>query len=160
MVEHGAVERFGSGGETSGRAAVAVARPGVPARMVVREHDPAAAMRRRIGDDLADRKSAACLVALVTGQMYAVRVRIDMRDPEMLAAGILFRQAAGEERPRSRKAVELQRSVGTLISHCTEVCAAALDGDFERVRYGVKLNSVARSKMETINPLLAVAEPD
>src|SRR6185503_2268665 len=44
MIEQGAVERLGRRGQPARRPAVGIARPRVPARMVMSEHDPGAAM--------------------------------------------------------------------------------------------------------------------
>jgi hypothetical protein len=70
-----------------------------------------------IGNDLADREGGACLIALMGRDVEAVRVAIDVCDPQLLPAGIIFREATGEKLAGGREAVELQREFGALIPH-------------------------------------------
>jgi hypothetical protein len=85
--------------------------------MIVREHDPGAAVSNRVRNDLADRESCLSLVALVARDMEAVRLIVDMRHPQGLAARILFCEAPGEEITSSRETIELQWKFGTLVVH-------------------------------------------
>jgi len=85
VIEHYAVERFRSRSKPAGGAAVAVARPGVAARMIVGEHDPGAAMRHGIGDDLAKREERPGFVAVMTREMKTASLVIDMGDPQAFA---------------------------------------------------------------------------
>jgi hypothetical protein len=83
----------------------------------MREDNSGAAVRRGVGDDLADRKGGTRLVAVVEGDVDAARCVVDMGDQEPLAVWVLFRKAAGEEIARGCKSIELQREFGTLIPH-------------------------------------------
>src|SRR5689334_21063308 len=117
MVEHRAVERFGGGGETAGRATVALAGASVAAWVVVSENDSRAAMNRRIGDDRAERKFGADRVAFMSGDVKAAGIIVDMRHPQILSRRIRIGDAAGEEGTGRGNAVESQREFGTLITH-------------------------------------------
>jgi len=118
VVQHSAVEGIGCRSEPAGRAAVAIARARVAARVIVRKHDPGTTVRDCIGDDLPQWKRRAAFIPVVPRQVQAIRFFINVRHPELLAVGISFGKAAGEERARGCKPVKLQRRFGTLISHC------------------------------------------
>lgn len=109
MVEHGTVERFGRNSETPGAAAVGIARTRIAAGVVVREDDAGAAMLGRVGDDGAQRKCRAGLIAQVPRQVKAARVFIDMRDPQAFPRWIRVAEASGEKLTRGGEAIELQR---------------------------------------------------
>ena len=103
------------------------------------EHNAGAPVRRSIGDDLPDRERRAGLIAAVAGEMEAVRLIIEMSDPQAFAPRIFFRKAAGEEGPRRFDAIELQREFGTLIPHSFQLCVAALTAHSNRIRNGANL---------------------
>ena len=81
------------------------------------ENDSGTAELGGIGDDRAKRKIGAGFIALMTSQMEASRLIIDMRDPQALQVRSCLTEAAAEERLGSCKPIELQRVFGTLIPH-------------------------------------------
>jgi hypothetical protein len=159
MIEDGAVERFGCSRQATRRAAVALARAWIAARVVVREHNPRAAMHGRVSNDLADWEGGAALVSGMARHVQAARIIVDMGNPERFPPRVLFRKAAGEELPRGGDAVELQREFGTLIPHASALWRNAFGRELHRVRNGANFLFVAASKMDPINPLLAIVEP-
>ena len=108
--------------------------------MVVGEHKARAPVRRGIGDDLPDRERRAGLIAVVASEMEAVRLIVEVGDPQAFAPRIFFRKAAGEEGPRRFDAIELQREFGTLIPHSFQLCVAALTAHSNRIRNGAKVD--------------------
>ncbi len=74
--------------------------------MIVRKHDPRAAMLGGVGDDLPQQEVGAALIAVMARQMQASRAIIDMGDPQAFALGIAIGQAPGEKGLRGRKSVE------------------------------------------------------
>ena len=50
-------------------------------------------------------------------EVEAARLIVEMCDPEAFLAGFFLGEAAGEELPRSRKAVEGDGDIGTLMEH-------------------------------------------
>jgi hypothetical protein len=93
--------------------------------MVVGEHETGTAMLGGVGDNCAEWKISAAFVALVTRQMEASRLIIDMSDPKALASRSCLTEAAAEERFGGCKPIELQRVFGTLIPHAVFVCRGA-----------------------------------
>ena len=51
------------------------------------------------------------------GQMDAVQLAIDVRDPQALSSGIGLGEATCEEREGRIRSVQLERLCGTLIAH-------------------------------------------
>src|SRR5437773_2515436 len=131
MIEHGAIERFGRARQSACRAAVGIARARITARMVVRKDNSRAAMLGGVGDDRPQWKGRARFIAGIALDMNALRIVIDMRDPQALARGIAIGHAAGEEFPRRCQAVELQREFGTLIPHRLKASRSAARRLFE-----------------------------
>ena len=97
MVENGAVERFGSCGQSKGEAAIGLAGISITARVIMRQHDAGAVMAKRIGQDRLHREASTRLVTLVTCEVQATRVAIDMRHPQILDARVGVGNAAFEE---------------------------------------------------------------
>ena len=120
MVDDRAVERLGGVGEAASSAAIAVAGRGIAAGMIVGEHDPGAAMKRGIGDDPAERKIGAALVARMARQVEAVRLIIEMRDPQAFPRRIGIGHAAGEEGAGGSQAVELQQLLDAVVAAAVE----------------------------------------
>jgi hypothetical protein len=85
--------------------------------MIVGEEDSGASVLCGVGNDLAQGKFPAALVTLVRGDVEAPGFVVDMSDPQMLAARVLFGETAGEEFACGSEAVELQRKIGTLVPH-------------------------------------------
>jgi len=123
-------------GEAAGRPEVAVARPGVAARMVMREQDSGAAVDGGIGDDRAKREDGAVVVAFVAGQVNAAGFVVDVRHPQTLTRWIRIGHAACEEGTGSGKAVELQRRFGTLIAHGRNLWDGAVSAHLNRLQNG------------------------
>ena len=119
MIHDGALQRFDGGRKLPRREAVCPARPAIAARVIVGEQDARAAMRRRIRHDRTKRNVRAARVAVVAGQMEAVRLAIDVRHPQTLSSGIGLGKAAGEEGAGRIESVQLERLLGTLIAHST-----------------------------------------
>lgn len=109
MIDDRAVERFRRAGQAAGTLAVGVARSGVAARMIVGEHDSGASVEHRIGDDPADRKLGAAFVAIVPRDVKAVRVIVEVCDPQAFAAGIGIRKTSSEEGACGCEPVEFER---------------------------------------------------
>jgi len=84
------------------------------------EHNAGAAMRGCVCDDVSQWKGGASFVAIVAGNVDALRTIVDVGDPQALASGIAFREAAREEGPGGGWAVDLQRDFGTLIPHAQQ----------------------------------------
>ena len=121
MIEHGAIQRFGSGREPAGRAAIGIAWPRVAARVIVREHNARAAMLSGIDDNGPQREGCTRFVPRIAREMDAPGLVIDMCDPQILTRGIGVRHAAGKEFPGRHQTIELQREFGTLIPHRREL---------------------------------------
>jgi hypothetical protein len=117
MVNDGAVERLCRRGQPARSPAIAVARPGIAARVIMGKDYACAAMCGCIGNDLPQRKAGARLVPFVAGHMEATSLVIDVSDPQALAARIEFGEAAREELASGGDPIELQREFGTLIPH-------------------------------------------
>ena len=99
MIHDGAVQHFDGGRKLPRREAVRPTRPAIAARMVVGEEDACDAMRRRIRHDRTKRNVRAARVAVVAGEMEAVRLAVDVRHPQTLSSRIGLGKAAGEEGP-------------------------------------------------------------
>ena len=136
VIDDGAVERLRGAGQAAGGSAVAVAGGRIAAGVIVGEDDPGAAVERGVGDDPAEREIGAALVAGMARDVEAVRGIIEMGDPQAFERRIGIGHAAGEEGPGGRKAVELQREFGTLISHCEGVSEAEDGNDLNRIPFG------------------------
>lgn len=136
MIDERAVDRFGRTSKPARGAAVALARGRVPARVVMREHESRAAVKRRILDNRAERKIGPALVPGMASEVNAIGLIVEMGDPEALATGTEIFDAAGKEGARRGKAVELQRNFGTLISHHSGVPEHLGSNDRNRVGSG------------------------
>jgi hypothetical protein len=82
-----------------------------------------------------------------------------MGNPQILAGSVGIGHAPGEEVAGGRQSVELQREFGTLIPHASALWRNAFGRELHRVRNGANFLFVAASKMDPINPLLAIVEP-
>ncbi len=120
-------------GQPTSRTAVAVTRRRIAAWMIVSEHDSRASVERRIGNDRTEREVGAAFVAAMSSEVEAVRLVVEMRDPEAFAKRVRVRDAAGEEFSSSSKAVQLKRKFGTLISHSEAVPYQWGRGDRNRI---------------------------
>lgn len=67
--------------------------------MVMGEDQAGAAVACGVGDHLAKREGAGAVGAIMTGQMDAARLLIDMRDPKMFAGRVEFGEAADKKAP-------------------------------------------------------------
>ena len=117
VVDDGAVDRLGGGREPPGRPAVGTARPRIAARVIMGEDDAGAVMLDRVGQDFADGEVRARFLASMPGKVEATRLVVEMGDPDAFKAILGIGQAAGEEGPGGREAVEFQREFGTLVTH-------------------------------------------
>lgn len=117
VIEDLAVHRLGSAGEAAGGAAVAVARPGIAAGMIVGEQDSDGAVVCGVRNDRPEREIGPELVPHVIGEVNAVERFIEVRDPQPLDLRVGLGKAAGEEFASGGESVELERVFGTLISH-------------------------------------------
>src|SRR4051794_37419718 len=97
MIEHGAIQRLDRTGQPSGCAAVGVARPRIAAGVVVGQNDSRAVMLGGIGDDFAQGKAGAALIAAVVRQVETSRLIVDMSHPQVLAVWVDIRETAREE---------------------------------------------------------------
>ena len=85
--------------------------------MVMGEYDARAVVQRRVGYDGLERQARTVGIAFVSGQMDAIHLAIDMRDPQALSSGIGLGETACEERAGRIRSVQLERLCGTLIAH-------------------------------------------
>ena len=136
MIDERAAERFGRRRQAARRSEVGLARARIAARMVVREENSRAAVLDRLDDDAAQRQRDAVLVALVTREMEAPRVAVEMDDQHAFMRRVQLGKAAREELARSGEPVELQREFGTLMAHLPDVSNATLPNDTNRVGIG------------------------
>ena len=97
MIEQRAVDGFHGDREAARRAKIGIARPGITAWMIMRENDPRAAMRQRVGDDDLHGEVGAMLVARMPRHVDAARLVIGMCDPQLFNARIAVGEATGEE---------------------------------------------------------------
>ena len=81
------------------------------------EYDARAVVQRRVRHDGLQRQARAVGIAFVPGQMDAIQLAIDMRDPQALSSGIGLGETACEERAGRFRSVQLERLCGTLIAH-------------------------------------------
>lgn len=61
--------------------------------MVVGDQEGRAAVHRRVDDNVAKREVEPAIVALVTGEVKAARLIVEMSDPEALPRRILLLEA-------------------------------------------------------------------
>ena len=85
--------------------------------MVVGEDDSCATMLGGVGDDVAQGEGRATSIAVMAGEVDAMRAVVDVRDPQAFPAVVAFREAARKECLGGSRAVDLQREFGTLIPH-------------------------------------------
>ena len=109
VIEDGAIERFGGGGEAASGAAVGIAGPGVAARVIVCQHDSRAMAFSGIGDDFAKREHRAAFVAPVARDMDAACLIVDVSHPQALHRRITVGKAACKELLGGGEAVKFQR---------------------------------------------------
>ena len=81
VVKDSAIQCFGSRGEAAGRAAVAIARRWLPARMIVGQDQAATAVSGGIEDDFAHGERDLGRIPFVEGNVKAMRSIVHMRDP-------------------------------------------------------------------------------
>ncbi len=81
------------------------------------EEDACAVVRCRIGDDRLHGEAGTACIAVMTRQMEAVQLPIDVHHPQALSSGIGLGNAAGEERSGRIQSVQLERPCGTLKAH-------------------------------------------
>lgn len=117
MIHDPATERICCGRQPSCRAAICLARRRIATRVVVGEYDASAAIESRVGDDRAQGEVGARLIAFVEREVEAMRLAIDMRDPQSFAGRVGVGEASGEEASRCFMSVDYQRGFGTLTSH-------------------------------------------
>ena len=91
-------------------------------------------MERRVDDDISQREVDAAAIPVMPGQMEAVMLFIEVRDPQAFPAPVDLREAAGEEVPRCLRAIQLQRGFGTLMLHLVHVSDRRACLDTNRVR--------------------------
>lgn len=99
VVEHSKVDRFAGQREATGDLAIDRAGGRVAAWMVVGEDDAGAVVNQRVGDYLPERQTGAAIVAVMSGEVDAPRLIVDMGDPQMFAGRVGFSEAVGEEAP-------------------------------------------------------------
>lgn len=85
--------------------------------MIVSKHQAGAVMGRRVGDDRAQGERDTRGIAAVAGEVDALRLIVDMGDPQAFDVWTGICEATGEEAASSLQPVEFQWVFGTLISH-------------------------------------------
>jgi len=136
VVEQGAIERFGRTGKAACHYAVGLAGARIPAWMIVGEDNSRAVVEGCVGNDRSDRKLGSVFVALVPGQVETVRVIIEVSDPETLSCRIRIREAPREESACRTKPVELERQIGTLMTHGRNLGRRGYRNEQNRIRCG------------------------
>lgn len=106
MIDQGTVQRLGCRRKPAGCAAVGIAGRRIAARVVVREDNSRAAMYRRVANDLAQWETRSGTVAIMSRQMEAARLLVDVRHPDGFEARVQTRHATSEKLPRCGKAVQ------------------------------------------------------
>ena len=89
----------------------------------MRQNDPGAAVNRRVGNDLAQRKICARFVTFVLSQVKAARFIIDMRDEQLFTVRIDIPEAAGKEQFCGRQSLDLERYFSWPMLHCAILSA-------------------------------------
>jgi hypothetical protein len=140
MIQDSATERFRCGRQPARCPAIIGAGRRIATRVIVSEDKSGAAVNRRVGDDRAQGKRRAALIASVAGDVEAARLVVDMRDPQALATRIGVGEAPGEEAARRFQPVEFQRQFGTLNSHGRRVGGAGAASYLNRVRTDPNIN--------------------
>lgn len=115
MVDDGAVQSFRRHRQTLGRAAVAIAGRGIAAGMIVGEDDPRTLVLESVGQDGVDRKRGPGFVAVVTADVEAAGLLVDMGNPQAFCSRIAPGEAAFKEASGGSEPVEFQCMFGTLI---------------------------------------------
>lgn len=93
MVEQPAVESLCGACEAACRAQVGRAGTGISTRVIVGDQERRAAVHRGVDDDVSKREVEPANVALVTGEVKAARLIVEMSDPEALPRRILLLEA-------------------------------------------------------------------
>ena len=81
MIENRDIHRFPNQGEPPRDPFVGLARAWITAGVIVGKDKPLAAMTSGVGDDLLDRQVSASGIAVMTGDVKAERVIVDVRHP-------------------------------------------------------------------------------
>lgn len=115
MVDDGAIQRFRRHRQTLGRAAVAVAGQGIAAGVIVGEDDPRTVVLESVREDGVNRKRGPGFIAVVTADVEAASLLVDMGNPQAFAGRIAPGEAAFEEASGGSESVEFQCMFGTLI---------------------------------------------
>jgi hypothetical protein len=68
--------------------------------------------------------------------MKAVRVAVEVRDPQALPRRIGVREASAEESARRAKPIKLERQIGTLITHGRKLGGQRTRFEQNRIRCG------------------------
>ncbi len=144
MIDYAAIERLGGTGEAAGCLFVALAWGDVSARVVVSEQNPRASVLCRIAYDRPKGKFGARFVAVVAREVETVQLLVEMGDPQPLARGVRFREAAGKKSASGGKSIDLQRRFGTLMLHARTLERPALPNDRNRVGSGPNLLQFGR----------------
>jgi hypothetical protein len=89
--------------------------------VIVGEHDARAPVQCRVCDDRSQWEVGARVVTLMLGDVKALRLVVDMSDPQALPFGIGVGHASSEERSSGVQSGKLQWEFGTLIAHWEKV---------------------------------------
>ena len=114
MIDQCAADALGRACQAPRGEAVGDAGSRIAARVVVGKKDTRGSVQCCVCDDWADRERTARLIALVTEQVNAIPVVIDVRKPQALSSGIGLCEALGEERAGRFQSVQHERLCGTL----------------------------------------------
>ena len=90
--------------------------------MVVGEQDPRAAVERRVRYNRSDGKGRVACTALMPGQVQALTLSVQVRDPQALSSRVGLGEATREEVAGGCRSVQLERLFGTLIAHLIQLC--------------------------------------
>lgn len=85
--------------------------------MVMGQENTGGLVKRSVRYDRAKRERAAGPIAFAPGQVNAVPVAVDVRNPQALSSRIGIGKAARKERAGRFRSVQLERLCGTLIAH-------------------------------------------
>jgi len=119
MVDYDAADAVGCTCQAPSSGQVGVTWTGIAARVVVGQKNAGGLVKRSVRNDRAEWERATGLIAIMSGQVNAIPVGVDVRHPQALSSGIGLGEAAHEERARRFQPVQLERPRDTLIAHPT-----------------------------------------
>lgn len=97
MVQYGAIYRLRCGCQPLRGLAIRIAWPRIAARVIVRQNDARASVQSGIGNDLTQRKLAACFISLMPRHVKTARFIIDMGYEQAFACRVAILKTTREK---------------------------------------------------------------